>query len=52
MWLNDLVLVLWGLDELPRNERRGTLYVGISRAKSILALCGRDAICSDVLEGA
>ncbi|RLK08426.1 nuclease-related domain-containing DEAD/DEAH box helicase [Ruegeria conchae] len=49
--LEGEVLVLWGLDELPRNERRGTLYVGISRAKSILALCGRDAICSDVLEG-
>lgn len=45
------VLVLWGLDDLPANESRGTLYVGISRAKSILALCGRDITCSDILKG-
>jgi len=49
--LEGEVLVLWGLDELPRNECRETLYVGISRAKSILVLCGRDTICSDILEG-
>ncbi len=49
--LESEVLVLWGLDELPSEERRGNLYVGISRAKSILALCGQDGSCSDVLTG-
>jgi superfamily I DNA/RNA helicase len=43
------VLILWGLDNLPSEERRGSLYVGISRAKSILALCGKGGSCSDVL---
>lgn len=47
--LEGEILILWGLDDLPREERRGTLYVGISRAKSILALCGRRETCSDVL---
>lgn len=50
--LEGEILILWGLDDLPGEEKRETLYVGISRAKSTLALCGRDATCSDVLEGA
>ena len=45
------VLVLWGLDDLPKEERRRMLYVGISRAKSILVLCGTDGSCSDVIAG-
>lgn len=47
--LEGEILILWGLDDLPDEEKRETLYVGISRAKSILALCGRDEACSDVL---
>lgn len=42
--LEGEVLILWGLDALPSEERRETLYVGISRAKSILALCGSQGI--------
>lgn len=50
--LEGEILILWGLDDLPGEEKRETLYVGISRAKSILALCGRDETCSDVLVAA
>ena len=49
--LEGEVLVLWGLDDLPASERRGTLYVGISRAKSILALCGSEASCNEIMTG-
>ena len=49
--LESDILVLWGLDELPRDERRETLYVGISRAKSILALCGTEKSCLEVIGG-
>lgn len=49
--LESEVVILWGLDDLPSDERRETLYVGLSRAKSILAFCGRPKTCSDVLAG-
>lgn len=45
------ILVLWGLDGLPDAERRETLYVGSSRAKSMLALCGGRAACERVMRG-
>ena len=45
------VLILWGLDKLPQDERRETLYVGISRAKSILVLCGTEMTCQAVMSG-
>jgi hypothetical protein len=45
------VLILWGLDKLPQEERRETLYVGISRAKSILVLCGTEMTCQAVMSG-
>jgi len=50
--LEGEILVLWGVDDLEYVEKRETLYVGISRARSILALCGRDESCSDVLASA
>lgn len=49
--LESEILVLWGLDDLPSGEKRETLYVGLSRAKSILVCCGRAKTCSDVLAG-
>ena len=49
--LESDILVLWGLDELPSDERRETLYVGISRAKSILKLCGKEKSCLEVING-
>lgn len=43
------VLILWGLDTLPRPEHRETLYVGMSRAKSLLYLCGSSSVCKSIL---
>lgn len=47
--LESKILVLWGLDQLPDEDYRATLYVGPSRAKSILALCGRAETCEAIL---
>ena len=49
--LESQIVILWGLDDLPSQDRSGTLYVGISRAKSILAICGNSETCSEVLNG-
>ncbi|CUH46436.1 nuclease-related domain-containing DEAD/DEAH box helicase [Ruegeria atlantica] len=43
------VLVLWGLDDLPEDEKKSTFYVGSSRAKSHLVLCGLESSCDEVL---
>lgn len=43
--------VAWGLENLPEQERREVLYVGISRAKSMLYLCGAKPTCDAVLSG-
>lgn len=45
------VLILWGLNDLPRDERIETLYVSLSRAKSVLHLCGSRRSCEQVLQG-
>jgi len=37
--LESDILILWGLDELPESEKKETLYVGMSRAKSLLIIC-------------
>ena len=47
--LESDILILWGLDRLPPQERRETLYVGLSRAKSLLYICGINQICQSVL---
>ena len=49
--LESQVIILWGLDDLPSQDKQGTLYVGTSRAKSILAVCGKEETCSSVLNG-
>ena len=49
--LEAVVLVLWGLDLLANDERTETLYVGISRAKSVLYLCGSKSNCEAVMAG-
>jgi hypothetical protein len=48
--LESSVLILWGLDSITPDEKRETLYVGISRAKSILYLCGMSALCDSILQ--
>lgn len=49
--LESEVLIIWGIEGIPKNELRETLYVGISRAKSLLYLCGSRADCEFVLAG-
>jgi hypothetical protein len=43
------IIVLWGLDGLPGDDHHSTLYVGASRAKSILSLCGTNATCEAII---
>src|SRR5690606_25323615 len=40
--LEAAVVFLWGIDGLALQESRQTLYVGISRAKAMLCLVGRE----------
>ena len=39
------IIILWGLDQCDPVADRETLYVGMSRAKSLLFLCGAGAAC-------
>src|SRR3546814_3045172 len=41
--LERAIIILWGLDNSDPQRDRETLYVGMSRAKSILYLCGTPA---------
>src|SRR3546814_18397187 len=43
--LERAIIILWGLDNSDPQRDRETLYVGMSRAKSILYLCGTPAAC-------
>lgn len=47
--LETPVLILWGLDDTSPQRDKGTLYVGLSRAKARLWLVGTGAACSRVL---
>lgn len=44
------ILILWGLDEPSAQDYHSELYVGSSRAKSILALCGTRKTCEAILK--
>ena len=46
------VVVLWGFDRADATRDRETLYVGMSRAKAALYLCGSRDACSRLLGGA
>lgn len=48
--LESEILVLWGLDRLSDEDYHSDLYVGSSRAKSILALCGSAETCEAILK--
>jgi hypothetical protein len=48
--LESDILILWGLDELPEKEKKETLYIGMSRAKSLLVICASKKTSTDVLE--
>lgn len=49
--LESPIVILWGLDTLNLSQRQELLYVGMSRAKSLLVIVGRAATC-DVLKEA
>jgi len=44
------VIVLWGFDDAEPLRDRETLYVGISRAKAALYLCGTRAACARIVD--
>lgn len=46
------IIVLWALDECDPVADRETLYVGMSRAKSLLFLCGTVGACGRALSTA
>ena len=46
--LERSVIILWGLDGCTPERNRETLYVGMSRAKSLLFLCGTREACERV----
>jgi len=37
---------LWGLDTIDLSQRQELLYVGMSRAKSLLVIVGRATTCA------
>ena len=41
--LESPILILWGLDTIDLSQRQELLYVGMSRAKSLLVIVGRAA---------
>jgi|GEM_PF-1556797 len=43
------VIILWALDDCTAVRDRETLYVGMSRAKSILHVCATREACNRVL---
>jgi hypothetical protein len=44
--LESPIVILWGLDTIDLSLRQELLYVGMSRAKSLLVIVGRAATCS------
>jgi len=48
--LESPIVILWGLDTIDLNQRQELLYVGMSRAKSLLVVVGRTATCVAIKE--
>lgn len=49
--LERSIIILWSLDHCAPETSRETLYVGLSRAKSLLFLCGTTEACERVYRG-
>ena len=49
--LEASVVILWAIDTLPLQQTQELLYVAISRAKSVLVLCGSEMACQQLLAG-
>lgn len=50
--LESPVVILWGLDSVDLSQRQELLYVGMSRAKSLLVIVARAATCAALKEPA
>ena len=48
--LESPIVILWGLDTIDLSQRRELLYVGLSRAKSLLVIVGRALTCAGFKE--
>jgi hypothetical protein len=44
--LESPIVIIWGLDALDLSKHEEVLYVGMSRAKSILVIVGKPEICA------
>lgn len=44
--LESPIVILWGLDTIDLSQKQELLYVGMSRAKSLLVIVGRAATCA------
>lgn len=47
--LESPIVVLWGLDGVEREPHRELLYVGLSRAKSLMYLAGHSDSCNKII---
>lgn len=50
--LESPIVILWGLDTIDLAQRQELLYVGMSRAKSLLVIVGRAVTCAEFKETA
>ena len=46
--LESTVVILWGVDALEERHRKELLYVGVSRAKSMLVVVGAAVTCQEI----
>ena len=46
--LESTIVILWGLDTIDLTRSEELLYVGMSRAKSLLVVVGADATCAKI----
>ncbi|EGR1262312.1 hypothetical protein CGT94_15535 [Vibrio metoecus] len=47
--LESPIIILWGLDTIDLSQRQELLYVGMSRAKSLLLVAGTSSTCNRFL---
>ena len=47
--LEATTVFLWGLDGIELSRNMEILYVGMSRAKSLLFLVGQQKVCDEIL---
>ena len=46
--LESPIVILWGLDTIDLTKRQELLYVGMSRAKSLLIIVGSNSTCEQI----